>query len=116
MSSAKVTPEVGYRNDAGKPKVTLVPRSFIYGTAEALAFGAEKYTRDNWLKGMAWSRVTDAALRHILAFNDGEDFDPESGLLHLKHAASNLAFLIEYFEKGLGEDDRLQRSSFISST
>jgi hypothetical protein len=36
----------------------------------------------------------------------GEAIDPESGLPHLAHALTSLAFLVECDALGLGEDDR----------
>jgi hypothetical protein len=60
----------------------------------------------NWRKGMNRSPLIDAAMRHLNAFNDAEDIDPESGLPHLAHARCCLGFLIEYATKGLGTDDR----------
>ena len=50
------------------------------------AFGATKYGKDNYLLGMEQHRLTAAALRHILAHQQGDTIDPESGLPHLAHA------------------------------
>jgi hypothetical protein len=72
----------------------------------AWAAARGKYPRDNWRKGTEWREFLGSALRHLLAWGDGEDLDRESGLSHLKHAATNIAFLIEYQERGLGTDDR----------
>lgn len=33
-------------------------------------------------------------LRHLFAYNDGKDTDPESGLSHLDHACASLAMLV----------------------
>ncbi len=75
-------------------------------TAAVLKFGADKYHAHNWRDGFVWSRPLAAAMRHIMAFNDGEDKDPESGLSHLAHAACCIMFLLE-FEKTHPElDDR----------
>jgi hypothetical protein len=101
-----VVPLEGRKDDAGKAPLSLIPRSALLAEADVLAFGAKKYQRDNWRKGMAYSRLIDAALRHVLAFADGEDADDETGLSHLAHARCCLAFLIEYEERGLGTDDR----------
>jgi hypothetical protein len=92
--------------DTGKAPMSLLPRSALVAEAEVLAFGARKYAAHNWRKGMKWSRLLDAALRHLTAFADGEDTDPETGLSHLAHLRCCAGFLIEYQEKGLGEDDR----------
>jgi hypothetical protein len=100
------TPLGAVKHDEGKANMSLLPTSFLKGVTEVLDFGAKKYASHNWRKGFAWSRTYSAALRHLAAWNDGEHTDPESGLSHLKHAACNLAFLIEFEEKKLGKDDR----------
>jgi hypothetical protein len=96
------------KNDQGKTPITLVPREGIELTAKVFAFGATKYGRDNYKQGMEWSRVLDASLRHILAFANGEDKDPESGLSHLGHALCCLNMLAYYETKGKGTDDRFK--------
>jgi hypothetical protein len=55
---------------------------------------------------MDWSRMVGAALRHIHAFNDGEDNDPESGLSHIDHALCCLMFLSNYQVTRTEFDDR----------
>ena len=102
-------PVVGVKFDAGKPPLSLVSRVALEEEARVMDFGAKKYGRDNWRKGMDFSRLTDAALRHIYAFADGEDKDKETGLSHLAHARCCLAFLLEYEGKKLGKDDRFGR-------
>lgn len=95
--------------DAGKVPLDLIPRSALMGLGEVLQMGAVKYDKHNWRKGMDWSRLVAASLRHLTAWNEGESIDPESGKSHLKHAMCCLAFLIEYEEKGLGTDDRFKQ-------
>lgn len=94
------------KHDDGKPPLGMIPRSALIEEAYVMGFGAEKYDRDNWRKGMAWSRLIDASFRHLAAFNDGEDFDPETGLHHLAHARCCMAFLIEYMTTHPELDDR----------
>lgn len=96
--------------DTGKPPLSLLPTAPLLEVAKVLAFGAEKYARHNWRKGMAYSRLIDAALRHILAFNEGENNDPETGLSHLAHTLCCINFLLEYVLQGTGEDDRHRQS------
>jgi hypothetical protein len=78
--------------------------------ARVHGFGVFKYpdegTQPNWKKGMPWSWMYDAAMRHLLAFWAGETINPESGLPHLAHAAWMLDTLMEYEHKQLGTDDR----------
>ena len=95
--------------DAEKPPIGLISRVALEEEAKVLDFGARKYDKHNWRNGFEWSRLYDAALRHVLAFADGEDVDRETGLSHLAHARCCLAFLIEHVEYGLGVDDRYKR-------
>jgi dATP/dGTP diphosphohydrolase len=90
----------------GKAKVSLVPPARILGEARAFEAGLGKYAREDWRKGGAWSDYFDAAQRHMLAFQSGEDLDPESGLPHLDHAKACLSILETWREEGLGTDDR----------
>lgn len=97
--------------DTGKAPISLIPRSALEAEAKVLAFGAKKYGRNNWRGGMDWSRLIDAAYRHLTAFASGEDFDPETGISHLAHLKCNASFLIEFAEKGLGNDDRYKETA-----
>lgn len=99
------------KHDQGKPPLGLIPYTPSLMKAQVLGFGEGKYGRHNWREGMEWSRFIDAALRHIQAWNEGEDLDPETGLSHLAHAACCLDFLMEYQAKGLGTDDRFTPES-----
>jgi len=88
----------GLKYDTGKLRYSLVPPVAIKGIAEVLTFGASKYGKDNWqLVDNAEERYLDALYRHLEAYRAGESHDPESGLTHLAHAATNVAFL-QYFE------------------
>jgi len=95
--------------DGGKPPLSLISRYALEEEAKVLAFGAQKYGTHNWRQGMGFSRLVDAALRHVYAFADGHDKDEETGLSHLAHARCCLAFLLEYEGKKLGTDDRYGR-------
>lgn len=99
-------PSGAVKADGGKARMDLLPQPALEGTAEVLAFGASKYADHNWRKGFAWSRIYGAALRHLTAWAEGEDLDPESGLSHLDHAACCVMFLQTYVRTGTGTDDR----------
>jgi hypothetical protein len=92
--------------DDGKLPLHLLSTEAMNQTAAVLAFGAEKYAEHNWRKGFVWSRPLSAAMRHITAFNAGEDKDPESGLSHLAHAACCIMFLLEFEKTHKELDDR----------
>lgn len=94
------------KHDTDKLPMHLLSTTALEEVAAVLQFGAQKYDAHNWRKGFVWSRPLSAALRHILAFNGGEDCDPESGRSHIAHAMCCLMFLLE-FEKTHPElDDR----------
>lgn len=80
--------------DSGKPPLSLIPREAMESEAMALGFGANKYGVHNFRKGISYLRLLDAALRHIYAFQSGEDLDPESGHSHIGHARANLGMLM----------------------
>jgi hypothetical protein len=106
----------GKKFDQGKPPLGLVPGVAIREIAKVLQYGATKYDRYNWLKGMKWSRLYDAALRHIYAWIEREECDEETSLSHLAHAGCCIVFLITYEKLGLGEDDRYNPDKVKIST
>jgi hypothetical protein len=101
----------GVRFDQGKLPLHLVPPELEEEVAKVLEFGAKKYAPRNWEKGMDWSRVEASLRRHLLRWKMGEDIDPETGLLHVAHIATNAAFLIAYTRRGVGNDDRPSKIS-----
>ena len=83
--------------DAGKAMLSLVPRKIICDIARVRMYGTAKYHNDpeNWKK-VEVSRYRDAAFRHFLTYLDNpKSIDEESGLPHLWHLATNIAFLCE---------------------
>lgn len=96
----------GTKHDAGKVRLELIPPELLFGVGHILTFGAQKYADRNWEKGMKWSRVFGALMRHMWAWWRGEKADHESGMSHLWHAGCCIAFLITYEERNIGEDDR----------
>ena len=82
--------------DLGKPILSLVPKEIIYAIEKVRSFGVKKYKDpDNWKK-VEIERYHEALLRHTLAvWDDIYARDKESGLLHLSHIATNVAFLLE---------------------
>lgn len=82
--------------DAGKPRLTMVPRQIIRDIAVIREYGNLKYgDPENW-RTVEIERYRDAAFRHFLAYLDNPDgLDDESGYPHLWHLACNIAFLCE---------------------
>lgn len=96
----------GLRFDTGKTAHDLLPPHAMDVLAKVLTFGAKKYAPNNWMKGMAWSRIIGPLKRHLNAIERGEDYDPETGLLHSAHVMCNAAFLTEYYKIFPQGDDR----------
>lgn len=92
--------------DENKPDLSILPYAGLDLTAKAFEFGAAKYGRNNYKKGMEWSRVLAAGMRHLSKFAQGEDLDEESGLSHLGHAGACIMMAAYYYSNGVGRDDR----------
>jgi hypothetical protein len=96
----------GKKFDDDKLRMDLLSIQAIEGIAEILTFGAKKYGDRNWEKGLNYSRVFAALLRHLFAWWQGEDIDPESGLHHIDHVACNAHFLQHFIKTISGLDNR----------
>ncbi len=95
------------RFNNGKPKWSLVDFSALIPLVQVLEFGAEKYSKDNWKKGLPHTQIIDSMQRHIVAILDGQDIDPESNLPHIGHILCNAMFL-SYMQKYRTDlDDRI---------
>lgn len=92
--------------DLGKNQLALLPLRAIEQIGLVMTYGAEKYSANNWRKGFKWTRLVSASMRHLFAWCRGEDLDPESGISHIAHSATNLLFLLEMIITSTGEDDR----------
>lgn len=100
----------GFRYNQGKLRYDLVePRAFR-DFVQVLTDGAEKYEPRNWENGLSWSSVLASLKRHIAAIELGEDYDQESGRLHIAHAACNVHFLNAFYYTFPQGDDRAKRS------
>lgn len=80
--------------DKGKLRYTLIPPAALDGIATVREYGCRKYgDPENWRQVEA-HREFDAAIRHIRAmWDDLKATDAESGLLHIDHALTDLAFV-----------------------
>lgn len=96
----------GLRFNEGKLRYDLLHPIAQQGIVKVLTKGAEKYEPHNWEKGMEWSKVIASMKRHIAAFERGEDYDPETGELHVDHIQCNAHFLSAYYKIAPQYDDR----------
>lgn len=98
---------MGLRYNEGKLRYDLLSPYAEQELVRVLTKGAEKYAPRNWEKGMNWSTCLASMKRHIAAWEMGEDFDPETQCLHMAHAMCNAMFLVHYYQRELGYDDRI---------
>jgi hypothetical protein len=100
----------GYKaltHDDGKPPLAYLPWSALDEVAMVQAYGHQKYGDFyNYRKGMEVGRNLSCAIRHIRAYMEGEDNDPESGRNHLAHAATRLLFTLQNIADNKQIDDR----------
>lgn len=84
------------KNDVvdAKVRLDLFPPSAYYGISTVFTYGAVKYDDWNWAKGLPYSRLYGALLRHMMSWFSGQETDPETGFSHLWHAGCNIAMLI----------------------
>ena len=99
-------PGSGARYNAGKPDYSMIPLDTLEDETRVWMYGERKYKRWNWMKGMAWSVPLACILRHLAAWQRGEDLDPESGLPHLAHVSCNVRMLSLYAKTYVEGDDR----------
>lgn len=100
--------EGGLKYDAEKAPMELLDNYPLTQIANVFGFGANKYGRFNYKKGIAWNRLISAAYRHLGAFNAGEDLDPESKLHHLAHLGCCIFMLLEYTKTHPELDNRYE--------
>lgn len=101
----------GLRYNKGKLRLDLLHPKATEGLARVLTAGANKYSDRNWESGMSWTTVLASLKRHLDAFERGEDFDPETGELHIDHLQCNAHFLSAYYSIYPEGDDR--RNTFF---
>lgn len=83
----------GLKYDGDKPMLDLIPPEAIMAIGRVMTYGAQKYGPNNW-QGVEPRRYVAALLRHLMAYQAREVNDPESGMPHLWHVATNAAFLV----------------------
>ena len=101
--------EKGDRLNQGKPKWSLVPQSALIPMVQVLEYGATKYAPYNWAKGLPITEIYESLKRHLDAFMEGEDNDPESTLSHIGHIQCNALFLSWMMKNRPDLDDRYKK-------
>lgn len=106
MKGNKYDKGEGLRFNSNKLRYDLLHPVAQEGIVSVLTAGAKKYEPRNWEKGMNWSTVLASLKRHIAAIEQGEDYDKETGLLHIDHVQCNAHFLSAYYTIFPQGDDR----------
>ena len=102
--------------DNAKPPLAWLPPEGMRAVARVQAYGHRKYKDfNNYRKGMEVSRNCSCAMRHIMAYMDGEDFDRESGESHLAHAACRMMFILQNIHDQVEIDDRYKKGKKLCS-
>jgi dATP/dGTP diphosphohydrolase, N-terminal len=104
------------KDAVGSSKIALskFPAVAQAHAAHAMMWGAYKagvdgngYGPHNWRSAPVRASVyVDAALRHLLAWYEGEDRAPDSGCHHLGHLLAGIGILIDAQACGTLVDDR----------
>ena len=84
--------KVAARYNRGKLQWSMVDFKAFEPMVKVLEFGAKKYARDNWRKGLIPRQILESSLRHIFSLLQGEENDPDSGLPHIGHLMCNDMF------------------------
>jgi len=113
-------PAAGYPDDnpktvlgSKKPALDAVPPIAVLQLGRAMSDGKAKYGPMNWREKRVTSSVYyNAAMRHLMAWWDGEDLAPDSGVHHLAHAMACLAIVLDAESVGKLNDDRPTPGNF----
>lgn len=98
---------------SGKLPIHLWPTTATALGSLGLLDGMLKYGRSNFRAiGVRASIYYDAANRHLNAWFEGENCDPDSGLPHLAHALACLAIIVDAEAAGKLNDDRMAAGGY----
>lgn len=99
-----------------KPGISCVPANVMAEVGVALYEGALKYGRHNWRDAKSTLRASvyyDAAMRHLMAWWEGEDTDPDSNMSHITKVLSCLTVFRDAMMSEQWTDDRPPKSNML---
>lgn len=107
MTGEAVNPKDVAATRDNKPPLDLLEHVADIEIARVLFTGAKKYGRKNFHTIPISATVYGGAIRrHVGAWLDGEDLDPESGISHLAHIGANVHVLLAAMKAGMFMDNR----------
>lgn len=102
-----VNPKAVQAQKDGKDPLEYLVYSCWPDDAACHKHGADKYGERNWREqAIKLSTYEGAILRHFLAWTNGEDKDPDSGLSHLTHIRACCAVVLDSIKHETIIDDR----------
>ena len=101
------------RLGAKKAPLHLIPKAGLIFASKVMELGANKYGPYNWRSNAVKEQVyIDAAMRHLMLAESGEDADPESGQPHYAHVIACMLILLDAGMVGNRIDDRAKAIEF----
>ena len=95
-----------------KPRLSLVSPAGIIYEALAMGNGADRYGAFNWRDKKVQAMIyVEACMRHLLAWQDGEEIAVDSGVPHLGHAKACLGIIIDALETDCLIDNRPKKGA-----
>lgn len=92
------TSEEWKKRMTGRERWDLLPFSALKQVVKVLTIGAEKYDEFGWrqiaAKPEGHNIFFNKAIRHLVAWKEGEEKDAETGVNHLAHVIANCLFLL----------------------
>jgi hypothetical protein len=108
----KDNPKLIQAQKEGKAPLEYLVTTVWPGDARCHKSGADKYGVFNWRKDhILASTYKGAMLRHLKAWAEGEDTDPDSGESHLYHIRACAAIVLDSEMHNTLIDDRLKVES-----
>lgn len=87
------------RFNEGKLKWSLVDYKALEPLVRVLEYGANKYSADNWKKGLDKKEILESTMRHLIALISDQPLDDESKLEHEGHVLANMMFYSHFNQK-----------------
>ena len=100
---------IGKKPMDGKVRFELVPVDPLISIAKVFTAGAKINGDRDWEKGILWSEIYGAILRHVTDWWNGEEADPGTGENPLAHAGTDIMILLEFIKTHPELDDRPKR-------
>lgn len=89
-----------------KIRYDLTPQHGINEVSKIFTEKLDKYSINEWKKGLSWCEVLSSLKKHLIQFELGNDYT-ESGLLQIAEVAANALILCDYYHTFPQGDDRI---------